>query len=628
MRLTQEEVGIWKQRETRTLDPVELANMPVTWFKCDDGKYEVISYYPDDVWEYPKHRFTAATPANKRKINFSTLPSCFQAVLKEVMRDYDLKNEMAAASLLTFFKNVKLFLAYLNTMNVRELSHINPMHCANYVKHCREQKGKKGKPLKPTFLMVKLLAVETLQRLLAGTAQAFPHPWPDSSASHLAGRTGGKRSNKAQTLIIPDDQLAPLFQSAVEYLDRADEMLDWRDDIEQLKTEWRAKGLNKKNVYPHLNAYLSQHGYAGSLEQFSRALLDLQTACMVVILTLSGVRVHELCSLKNEPWYSVMDDEGERTYWMKGRSDKTHTGECEWLVSKLVTRALDVAQHYVAPLQDRLKEQQSTHREADTHGKKAHELRLVEDSLMLGVTTKKGNEVGVLSQGVVVTRLNDFAKACGVTMHLTPHQFRRTFAVYVAKSAFGDLRYLRDHFKHWSLDMTLLYALNEQQDAELYDEIMTAVVDEKVSVVSHWLEQDTLLSGGGAEQVVAFRNGTDAVKTFKERKDMATQISDKVYIRATGSAWCTSDNAGCAGRGVLENTRCGDCDNAIIDDRQTNRWKGIYAQQVELSSIDDIGEGGKSRIQRDLERCEKVLFDLGVLSDIRNSKPAEKKHSE
>ena len=66
-----------------------------------------------------------------------------------------------------------------------------------------------------------------------------------------------------------------------------------------------------------------------------------------------------------------------------------------------------------------------------------------------------------------------FAKQCGVTIDLTPHMFRRTFACYVAKSAYGDLRYLRQHFKHWSLDMSMMYALNEEQDAELYDEIMS-----------------------------------------------------------------------------------------------------------------------------------------------------------
>ncbi|MDB5935350.1 MAG: hypothetical protein JWQ01_2694 [Massilia sp.] len=49
--------------------------------------------------------------------------------------------------------------------------------------------------------------------------------------------------------------------------------------------------------------------------------------------------------------------------------------------------------------------------------------------------------------------------------------YKRLTACYAARSQFGDLRYLRDHFKHWSLDMTLGYAMNESQEMELYLEI-------------------------------------------------------------------------------------------------------------------------------------------------------------
>jgi hypothetical protein len=60
--------------------------------------------------------------------------------------------------------------------------------------------------------------------------------------------------------------------------------------------------------------------------------------------------------------------------------------------------------------------------------------------------------------------LKAFAKKCGLEWELATHQFRRKFANYAARSQFGDLRYLKQHFKHWSLDMTLGYALNESQE--------------------------------------------------------------------------------------------------------------------------------------------------------------------
>ncbi len=41
---------------------------------------------------------------------------------------------------------------------------------------------------------------------------------------------------------------------------------------------------------------------------------------------------------------------------------------------------------------------------------------------------------------------------------LASHPFRRNFAHFVAKSDLGDLNQLREHFGHWSIEMTMLYA--------------------------------------------------------------------------------------------------------------------------------------------------------------------------
>ena len=334
---------------------------------------------------------------------------------------------------------------------------------------------------------------------------------------------------------------------------------------------------------------------------------------MIVILTLSGVRVHELSSIKNDAWYFTEDEDGEKTYWMKGRSDKTGEGDCEWLIPEIVTKALDVAQTYATSLQILWAEQRQALLAEEPNCKIAYAMARHEDMLFMGVDTKNNNQVGGLSSSAILERINGFAKGCGVTVHLTPHQFRRTFAVAVAKSAYGDLRYLRQHFKHWSLDMTSLYYLNEEQDAELYDEIMTAVVTGNVERVAHWLEEETLLSGGSARQIQTFRSGNEAVRTYKKRYELALKISDKIYLRANGSAWCTADNRGCGGNGVIENTLCADCEGSIIDDSKVVFWIGAYEHTLELEEMDDIGASGTARIKRDIERCRKVLKELGVL---------------
>lgn len=116
-------------------------------------------------------------------------------------------------------------------------------------------------------------------------------------------------------------------------------------------------------------------------------------------------------------------------------------------------------------------------------------------------------------------RINKFGNHCGINWRFTPHQFRRTFAVYAAHSALGDLRYLRQHFKHWSLDMTALYALNEEQDTELYDDIMMTLKNEKIAIVEHWLDEDALVIGGMAEQIISFRKNSEPVRTYSSRRN-------------------------------------------------------------------------------------------------------------
>ena len=166
---------------------------------------------------------------------------------------------------------------------------------------------------------------------------------------------------------------------------------------------------------------------------------------------------------------------------------------------------------------------------------------------------------------------------------------------------------MRDHFKHWSLDMTALYASDENLDMELFDEIYAAYEDKRTDIISHWMEPDTNLSGGLGRKIVALRSKDELVRTYKNRQDMIRQISEQINLRATGIAWCTNDAGGC-GSG-----QCDDCEKGVIDEANEKKWEAIYVQQIELLNIEtDVGDSGKKTIKRAMSRCEKVLTDLGA----------------
>ncbi|MEQ9130876.1 MAG: tyrosine-type recombinase/integrase [Salinisphaeraceae bacterium] len=578
----------------------------MTGMRLDDGSYHVLSRYGDPVWTLPDALFAAGTIDTQKKLNFDRVPPAFRKLMRSCMARYILsgiegRSRPRGGTISHCFAGAAAYLTWLDDRGMQRLGDVTPLVAQQYVDFCRGLKGQKGEPLAAASLFNRFGPVETLQILSQQTADPMPHPWPESSASHLAGLTGrgNRHLQEARTKIIPDDVLGLLFQSAVDWLGRADDIIEkWG-----LIQAWTAQGLTKSQRCRRANKQGWSTGDANA------AARDLQSACMVIVLVTSGIRVSELCSLETGCAYTKEGDHGDRYHWLRGVSYKTSAGPCDWLVAELTHRAIAVEERLASPLQSRLAQTIAELRTANPRDPDITRLSEHASRLFLGL---KNNRIGTLSKHSVLTRLNAFAAQCGLDWHVAPHQFRRTFAVYAAHSAFGDLRYLRDHFKHWSLDMTGLYALNREQDAELYDEIGLAALGITTDLLEHWLEPDAILAGGAAEPVRAFRAKNEAVATKHDRAEMATSISPLVHIRATGVAWCTADTGGCNGGQGAEKTRCGDCGNAIIDESRKPVWKDLYAQQLELSQLPDIGPGGQERVERDLQRCRKVLTDLGA----------------
>ena len=586
-------------------------NAVITGMRLENGLYHVLSRYGDAAWTLPDSLFSAGDQDNQY-LNFLRAPVVFRETLRVCMAHYILKgiegrSRPKGSTICKFFQQAVSFLTWLEDQRITRLSDVTPLIAQQYVEFCKGLKNKKGEPISGSAKCRRFVAVETLQILSQHGDDPMRPPWPESSATHLAGLTGrgAPYHQEARTEIIPDGILGPLFQSAVEWLDRADEIIRLRVQVET----WKAEGCDQDFI----RSRLQELGW--TRREIRAAARHLQTACMGIILITSGIRISELCSLENQCSFKTLDDEGEVFHWMRGTSYKTGTGNCEWLVAEITHRALAVAESLGRPLQAQLEQRVADLRTATPQNPDITRLNGHAQRLFLTVAHNQSNRIGTLTRCTAALRLNAFAAQCGLDWHFASHQFRRTFAVYAAHSAFGDLRYLRDHFKHWSLDMTTLYAMSRQQDADLYDTVGLAALDIKTELLEHWLEPDAILTGGATEQIKTFRTKNEAVATKQDRAEMANSISPLVHLRATGVAWCTADTGGCNGGQGAEKTRCGDCGNAVIDESHKSVWQGMYAQQIELRGITDIGPGGAERVERDIQRCGVVLKGLGATDE-------------
>lgn len=578
--------------------------------KHKDSSYTLLSRYEDISWELPPTWFPRGVKPNRRILNFERV-NCplLRAQSKRVMSrrllgESALQNRKRGNTLRLMLDHLACFLNYLSTLKIDTLAELSPIVVNQYVKHVRglvRQKGKKqGQPLSISTKRERFAAVEMCQSLLRDTTLAFPHPWPDSSYCELAGNVQlGAR--KSKTKVIPGEVLAPVTQYAEAQLKMADTLLAHREAIDGMI--YKAASVDGR--HKARNVLLIERGFSGSSGELNDAIRKLRDSCMWLILLTTGIRVHELANIKRDTWFSKEKD-GERFYYLSSKSEKTDEGDTHWLCPKLTIDALQVLERITAPLEVQ-RQQQLEDAMHNGGGKRVGEIEAINQRVLLVEVGKKKNQIAGLTASQINRRLQGLVDDLGLDWSIASHQFRRTFARFVVHHKLGDLRYLRDHFKHWSLDMTALYGSDENLDMELFDEIYGAYEDKRTHIISRWMDPDTKLSGGLGRKVVALRDKDKLVHTYKNRKDMIKQISDQINLRATGIAWCTNDASGC-GRG-----QCDDCEKGVIDETVEKKWEAIYVQQIELINIEtDVGDSGKSTIKRAMKRCEKVLTDLGA----------------
>lgn len=583
-----------------------------------NGQWVILSRYGDDTWQLDG--FSSNVPANRKRLDFGTMPPAFRTVMKAMLYRYLRRGRRGGwrpkgAILSNIFSSARQFLRHLETLKLDHLGAATPMVCATYVDACkahRQTNRSKGKPLSQRGLHVRFTAVEALHELSQYTNDPMPqHPWPETSAKAMAGLTG-RGAQGFKTPLIPDDVFCILFERAYQQVERGQQLLDLRDALDARAAQ--RKSYSAEGIIWAKNQHLNSLGREGGLRAFNKALIDLRTACYIVLASTTGCRNHELANLQSGAHHRTQGDEGTVYHWMRSRSDKTDSGIHDWMIPAAGVRTLRVLERWAVPHQVNVAAEIVQRRHAFPNDPQIVEALKHRHSLFLGATPGESNQVRTLSGMSWCVYLQVFAKDCGLTWNLTSHQFRRKFANYAAHSRFGDLRYLKEHFAHWTLDMTLGYALDDSWgqhlDLELYDDIERELVDIKFGVVDNWLG-DGPLAGGYGRAIKQWRREPQNLLIFKDHASMLKSIAESTAIRSNGHAWCTADNDGCVGN-TLDRTRCGNCNNAVIGRGHAAIYQRLYDDLKRLLNCPDIGEGGRQRVERNLNRCRDVLAQLGM----------------
>lgn len=546
----------------------------------DEGQTVVISRVCDLVWDLWPFVTTPNTIDFHKCLDWSGIPEAYREACQNVLFHYWKVGRPGweapgVGTLLSTLKNMRHLCKYAAERRLHSLADMQALHIANFV-HAQRQR------IKPKTLLGQCLALDLLYQFRSqheGSLQV--HPWPDSSNWQVSGLTGQQGEDVrmvGSTPLISMDVAQTLYRYSKRILEHADALLDECDG-----------GIRSAYQDPEINA--------------------IRNACFYLIGVLTGMRSSELSSIEVGAGRTEVIN-GITFHWLASVEHKTKKGKVEYLMPFMLHDVLRIMERWSKPYRERLAGQIRA-MEAMDGRRTAKELqwlvtartntrRLFLGNRYSGITPLSGTGWG--------KSLKALAVAAGTDWLLAPHQMRRLYAYTFVRHRLGDLLFLKEQFKHSSIDMSQLYGSNRRQDAALYDEILSELMAYKTGVVAQWLEKDEPLAGGAAAKIKKLR-----AHDFKGRRELLTETSHRISIRSTGHSWCLAQDEGCGGSGIYAKGSCGDCSNGLIDSRFIPLWQEAYRHHHELlAEAKDLGPGVERRVERDLAQAAKILKDLGL----------------
>lgn len=630
-------------RPIKDFAPAEKANLPVSIALLPDGTPHVVSRYGDPIWDfYPYIPQENRRPSEKQIDWRIALPDGRRltdpehAGLLESTKDFiwslfadpvEGRKRPTMVTLRDKVMHIKPLLRWMVSLGLTRFADLAG-RTLDYVPVAKL--GENGKPNEANTVACRLIAVEDLyhQRDKLNDALAA-HPWPHEAACSLGGGKQGGAHRKPKTEFIPDAVAGRLAEVALDYVqNRSAAILAALQASGTAAQDKTNAGYGDQACCNARTAAARESGYAGSYE-LNAEVIRLRTACYIVIDMFSGIRDSEMMSIAENCIAPGRSRDGSTDIlWLHGTIYKTGQRPKRWLVPPVVAEAVRVLTRLTAPLRAALvweeteiqqriglaiaKERARLVKRLDTVRKHKEKLFVAWSS------STKGGSISVLSGTAMSGDLKRFCVYFGILGNdgqpypLHAHQFRRTYARFIARSELGDLLTLRDHFGHWSIDMAVYYADGGADEYKADTELLEMVTQEKMArqgeIMGGYLDSDAPLANGGHW----LKDWRASVRTAANKEELIKEYAGTITLNGTGHSWCVGNarGTGCGGLCVFEAQMCVECNYGIIGQEHRPVWAGIREQQQEALALDDMGPGGRARAKIILGYAQKVLQRL------------------
>jgi integrase len=475
------------------------------------------SRFLDPVWIF--ERLNPGRPASFFRINWcqpvgdgAMLTDARFAVLLRVAREliYMLMTTPPAgrrrhrlSSAVSVARYLFAFFRWLKANGYTNLAEVDPEAIARFRQWLLARRTRNGRPLAPNTLAGYFIILLDLHRFRDRLSDGLrEHPFHGMELQELLGSLAAT----GEIPHIPADVAVPFVLLAVRWVrghgpEIAAALEQAEDAYGRAAAEMKGVSACEIAAGRALRTFRFEHPpvidgrpwpeFLPGLLQLRRLIGLAVTASFIVVAALTGMRVSELLGLEDDCLEPIPLDDGsdESLLYVRGILVKTagtpHGERVRWVAGidgpdNHVRAAVELLRRLTAGLRPR-------------SGAKR---------LFLGIALREGKRPIDTPAGHTMNwRINTFATAVGVARpwKFSCHQFRKTFARFVALGDKTGLLALKQHFKHVSIAMTDRYI---GRDLELLDLVDTERQQGIQQALDELLGADCL-AGTLGEQIVA-----------------------------------------------------------------------------------------------------------------------------
>lgn len=628
----------------------ELEAVPV----CIDSYGKVTAHFGQDVWDCTPYSVGKGTTNNQKIFSFTFLNEIPE--LKNQAKTivfgwlyhaghYTGKRSKLVTVCARFNKELKRTLSFLLAQDIQSLSDLSHDDVWGAYLEYLESRQLSFSTLEKNFIA--LTATEHLRGWLP-----FSFELPNTNWRQLCfSLAPSDKHEPRQYLAIPQSIADLIYGEAVSLVEKT-----WphRDLLTQLERDIQTNfDDNHPETYAsiicrHLSdTDLLPIGPVDGL-WFTNWFNRLKDACFICCGGFTGMRNSELFELHPDSFFTRQID-GQTFPVVRGAHLKLIKGgkkHEEWLASPVVEKAISLVTAITTPLRDRLI---TLANESQVNGDIGEADQYLSDAKCLWLSNgKRSSNPTVILRGKWGERLTKFAESVnavitedaldecrrlnprdngaidelsvGDVWPVSPHQFRRTFAVFAVRNHLGHPIAIKQQFKHLYLRMSEWYgngaAVTKAEDAIMDTELQQLIDDANAEHIAteynRWYNTDETIAGGYGKAIVAMRDDRPVIysswdKLYRLVKDGRLTLHGTLHSYCKNGYKCDMD-------GVVNPAFCTDCSSSVIDQEKAQWWqKRHQALTQHLANQTSPGVGEYAHFITQIRAAENVMRDFDLL---------------